>query len=167
MGLHYRDLDDRTRHHMLIGYEEELASENPYVSGRLSDRGRDLFPELMREAIRNGTDESLRAQLNDARLWRPGSSRDAAQRLAYCEFNTFYVRGLAYRLQAEHEHRCEIYRAGPAYAPRALCRSWEGVSRSIADVLAGHRRHYHGDVDVAVLSIPVGANCHHTIGRCA
>jgi hypothetical protein len=60
--LNFEELDDITRGFMLREFEAELAG-NPYISDGLSPEGRAALPNLMRETIRAGNEESLAAAL--------------------------------------------------------------------------------------------------------
>ena len=63
MGLQYTDLDDVTRAHMVAEYERDLAEDNIYISVRLSPQGVEDWPELLRTALAEGTDETLAAEI--------------------------------------------------------------------------------------------------------
>jgi len=51
MKANFEELGDVTRKFMLEEFELEQSSGIPYISPRLSDTGRKIFPELMRKAI--------------------------------------------------------------------------------------------------------------------
>jgi hypothetical protein len=167
---------------MLRRFEAEESSGNPYRSEALSEAGLANWPDLMRQAITDpdGNEVTLAAGLNRADYWqatetyvREGVSRQrrvnpiqASERLALTEFNTWYVAGLAARLQEEEEARCRVYRAGIPKWQSAACSAHEGQTYGVTEIIEGHRVGYwpppgaHGR-----LSIPVGPGCHHTIER--
>lgn len=128
MKANFGELDDITRKFILNEYEAEQHSGNPYISQHLSKAGKQIFPELMKNAILSGDAESLEMSLKYPKYWnekeeytRNGITRErkinvdqAAERLAFAEFNTWYVRGLTKRLLSEGIEKCQIYRAKDA-----------------------------------------------------
>jgi len=177
--FHFEELDTTTREWMLREFEAE-EDGSPYRSFRLCPEGSAAFPDVMREAIRNGNDVTLAASLCAPSLWLPGESyikngiartrrinpAKAAEALAITEFNTWYVRGLARRLLEEGEETCEVYRADTAWSPRYECLQHEGQCYPVRTIYDGHRARYWPEPgNPSALSIPVGPNCHHTIRR--
>jgi hypothetical protein len=77
MAIRFEELDAITRRYMLEEFETEEASGNPYRGKGLSDAGRDVFPALMRKAIRGGNEISLRQGLARQDYW---DHRDSADR---------------------------------------------------------------------------------------
>src|SRR5437016_1330879 len=101
MAMLFEELDSVTRRWMLSALIEEEASTSPYRSKVLSSEGLFAFPEMVRGAIEQGTEVDLATSLGVQKYWNltEGSSkrvnyRQAANRLAVVEFNTWYVRGL-------------------------------------------------------------------------
>lgn len=155
MAMNFEELDGVTRQRMLTELDAELAGPNPYLGRGLSVAGRAAFPALMREAIQGGNEESLAAALNRADYWNPTESyerngvtrerqvnvRQAAERLALTEFNTWYVRGLARRLLAtprdaiatHHVRNCDrsAYNRMRIREPRPK-RQWCSAARVLA-----------------------------------
>lgn len=182
MAMNFNELNGTTREWMLRRFEAEEFSGNPYRSEALSQAGLADWPDLMRQAITDpdGNEVTLAAGLNRAGYWqatetyvREGVSRQrrvnpiqASERLALTEFNTWYVAGLAARLQEEEVARCRVYRAGIPKWQSAACSAHEGQTYAVTEIIEGHRVGYwpppggHGR-----LSIPVGPGCHHTIER--
>lgn len=165
---------------MLEEFEAEEAGGNPYRGKGLSSSGTLAFPELMREAIRDGNEETLSASLQVAAYWNPMETyvrngvqrqrqvnvQQASERLALTEFNTWYVRGFAKRLLDEGVSECQAYRAAsPKWEP-ADCSQHEGQVFPVKVIYSGHRAKYWpepGNPDA--ISIPFGPGCHHTIRR--
>jgi hypothetical protein len=179
MAMVFEELDATTRLHMLDELETELTGSAPYLSRALSPAGVAAFPDLLREAVRTGTDLSLAQQLTSRILWnatesymRKGISHErnvnvaqVAERLGLTEFNTWYVRGLSARLMKEGVAQCQAYRAAePKWEP-SDCSAHEGQVYLVADIYRGHRARYWPKVDSTALSIPFGPGCHHTIRR--
>ncbi|WP_423925877.1 hypothetical protein [Candidatus Palauibacter sp.] len=180
MAMSFEELDEATRQCMLEEFELEIASENPYYGQNLSPMGREMFPELMRQAIRDGNEETLTAALNRASFWNPAEPhtrkgvvhqrrinvQQQSERLALTEFNTWYVRGLARRLLDEGVTQCQVYRAAvPKWRAPAACREHEGAIFPVSVIYEGHRARYWPTANLQAISIPFGPNCHHTIRR--
>jgi len=166
MPMDFRDLDETTRRHMVEALEEDEAAGVRW-SRLLNGRGLELYPQLMREAIRGGNEETLEAALTDGSLWRErdgGGKRvpvkASSRQLAVTEFGIMYTRGLCRRLKAEGETQCRIYRAGRGARMCHECTSWEGKLVDIDELLSNHRR-YGGPGP----RVPRGPNCHHSICR--
>ena len=179
MAMNFEELDDTTRRYMLQEFEAEIASDNPYFGRNLSAAGRAAFTELMRAAINEGNEETLGAALNRPVLWNEKETyerngvlrerrinvRQASERLALTEFNTWYVRGFARRLLDEGETRCQAYRAAqPKWEP-GDCATHENQVFSVREIYDGHRARYWPVVNESAVSIPFGPGCHHTIRR--
>lgn len=178
----FNELDEATRERMLRRFEAEESSGNPYRSEVLSQLGLADWPDIMRQAITDpeGSEVTLAHALNRPDYWqasetyvRNGIARQrgvnltqASERLAITEFNTWYVAGLAARLQEEGVADCRVYRAGvPKWQP-AECSVHEGQTYDVAQIIAGHRIGYWPPPGVVgQLSIPAGPGCHHTIER--
>lgn len=178
----FTDLDLTTRDWMLRRFEAEESGGNPYRSEVLSPLGLAHWPDVMRQAITDpdGSEVTLAAALNRADYWqaietyvrngmahqRRVNPAQASERLAITEFNTWYVAGLAARLQGEDVTHCRVYRAGiPKWQP-AGCSVHEGQIYLVAEIIAGHRIGYWPPPGVPDrLSIPAGPGCHHTIER--
>jgi hypothetical protein len=175
MSMNFTELDGITRGWMLKCFEAEEASGNPYRSEVLTELGLSEWPNIMRQAITapDGSEITLAAALSPPGYWRPtdahGHSVNAAQaseRLAITEFNTWYVAGLAARLQQEGETQCLVYRAGIPKWEAAGCSAHEGQAYALAEIIAGHRIGYWPPPGVrGELSIPAGPGCHHTVKR--
>ena len=124
MAMTYPELDEKTRAIMMSEFDAEQAGANPYRSKALSAHGQEVFPQLMREAIRQGTEVTLTAALAEISLWEPiekfmrdgvqcertRNIQQSAERLALTEFSTWYVRGLARRLMDEGVTKCQVCR---------------------------------------------------------
>lgn len=176
----FEELDSITRDWMLVEFQSEERSGNPYRSSRFSPLGSKTFPMEMEKAIKGGNEISLAYALSQHAYWQPSETftRDgsthkkrinpikAAEFLAYTEFNTWYVRGFARRLIEEKEEICQVYRAAPAWQPRGECVNHEGKIYRVQEIYIGHRaRYWPPPGNPSALSIPVGTNCHHSIRR--
>jgi hypothetical protein len=178
MSFNFEQLNEETRAAMLSEFESEQRSERPYFGKHLSVAGVAAFPNLMKVAIVTGDEVWLADHLDNPLYWNPTENyerdgivrakrinlRQASERLANSEFNTWYVRGLARCGMQNGIELCEVYRAAqPKWEP-ADCKEHEGVEFRVADVYFGHRAKYWpepGNPDA--LSVPFGPGCHHTI----
>lgn len=178
----FNELDETTREWMLRCFEAEESGGNPYRSDVLSQLGLARWPDIMRQVITDadGSEVTLAATLNRPEYWqeteeyiRNGIARQrsvnptqASERLAITEFNTWYVAGLAARLQEEGVTKCRVYRGGIPKWQQAECSVHEGQTYAVAEIIAGHRIGYWPRPGVpGRLSIPAGPGCHHTIER--
>ena len=133
----------------------------------------------MREAINTGDEETLGAALNCMYFWnemetyerngvvreRRINVRQASERLALTEFNTWYVRGFTKRLINEGVTHCQAYRAAqPKWEP-ADCTAHENQVFAVQEIYEGHRARYWPVGNPAAVSIPFGPGCHHTVRR--
>jgi hypothetical protein len=181
--FHLHESDVRTE--MLNAWHEEWADlsanwpqdKRPYGK-QLTDAGWAAFEQAMPEALASKDDDWLVGEMSSAVCWMDKSPRktksgitmvnynkqDALERLCFGEFNIASIRGLARALFAQGETACLVYRADPAYVPRAECSSWEGRTFPLVDVIAGHRaRYFPPPGDQMAFSVPSGPNCHHSI----
>jgi hypothetical protein len=177
MSFRFEQLDDETRKWMLIEFEAEQRIGG-YRGRNLSRLGEAAFPELMRAAITQGNEQTLIIALTQETYWsdtepyerngmvrlRKINVRQAAERLAVTEFNTWYVRGLTRRATEEGITKCEVYRADdPKWQP-AECAMHEGVLLDVKQVYEGHRaKHWPEPGDPTAISVPFGPGCHHSI----
>jgi len=179
MKANFEELDQKTREFMLEEFETEQSSGNPYISPLLSDSGREVFLELTKKAIVSEDEEFLSISLSKQEYWkekqeytRDGITREkrinfnqAAERLGFSEFNTWYVRGLAKKLITEGVRKCQIYRAKkPKWEP-AECSKHEGQIVDAKVIYEGHRTKYWPEKNDYAFSIPAQPGCHHTIRR--
>ena len=179
MKANFEELDKETREFMLEEFETEQNSGNPFTGHLLSDTGRELFPELIKKAIVSEDEEFLVISLSRQEYWkekqeytRDGITREkrinfnqAAERLGFSEFNTWYVRGLARKLITEGVKKCQIYRAKKAKGEPGECSKHEGQIVDVKIIYKGHRAKYWPKKNDSAFSIPAQPGCHHTIRR--
>lgn len=178
--MNFEELDNKTRENMLIEFDKEINSGNPYLSKNLSEIGKSKFPGLMRDAIKKGTEITLYESLLKPEYWvseesytRNGITKrrkvnylQSASRLAITEFSTWYVAGLAKKLLDEGEENCEVYQGQkPKWEP-GDCANHEGKIVSVKEIYDNHRLRYWPEPgDDTKFSIPFGPGCHHIIKR--
>ena len=169
MGLHLDNLDKMTRQYMTEELERDVKNGRLYLSPRLSEKGKKDYESLLRQAIRNGNDETLAQALrSDGRLMsierkrkRSGGATNArvpaiaAETLAEGEFNRFYIRGLCLRAIEEGIPELVIYRAKEVANPRPESQRMIGNTISAKALLDDLRAHI--GVDTA-LGLPAGPN---------
>jgi hypothetical protein len=178
--FHFEELDLITRKWMLEEFLSEQRNPDPYRSPRLTSTGLTAFPVHMETAIKDGDETSLAFALLNSDYWlseelgRRGTKvfpkridpKVAAPVLAFAEFNTWYVRGLARRLMEENVQKCQVYRAAHASRPRGECAQHEEQIYNVKDIYDGHRaRYWPQPGNPSAFCIPVGTNCHHSIRR--
>lgn len=132
MTLALQNLDTLTRSFMLEEFERDFTGGVLYLSDRLTETGRNIYPRLLREAIESGDDTSLATEIRRLNCLKAVEPRrtpsggvttarvpvNAHETLAEGEFNRFYIRALCRRVLGEGG-QLEIYRAKPVSSPRA------------------------------------------------
>jgi DNA repair photolyase len=132
MALHYYNLDERTRLLMADELDFDIAHNQVHISPFLSGQGQRDYVNLLRQAIRSGTDETLEKDLRAyrritralPRRKRQGgfgiaaTPENAAQNLAEGEFNRYYIRALARRAMEDGISELIVYRAKRVRRPR-------------------------------------------------
>jgi hypothetical protein len=133
MGLKYLDLDAETRTYMVEEIDMDVASDKIYRSSYLSQRAQGNWPDMLRDAAQNGTDDTLAAALRNPGMLNATTPRrkpkggyviakvpyTAPETLAEGEFNRYFVRGLCRRAIANGIARLEVYRAKTVFEPRS------------------------------------------------
>jgi hypothetical protein len=171
MTLYFENLDDRTRQLMLDEMEYDIENNQLHISPFLSGQGERDYPNLLREAIQNGNDETLAQSLREHRrilktLPRrqpkaggysiAATPENAAQVLAESEFNRYYIRALARRAIEDGISELVVYRAKPARNPRPESEARVETTLSPEALLEDLRAH-PGD-EPPTLGVPSGPN---------
>jgi hypothetical protein len=156
MTLFYYNLDDRTRQLMLEEMEYDIAKNQLHISPFLSGQGQRDYPNLLREAMQSGTDETLAENLRSHRrisraLPRRNKQKggyllasvpeNAAEIVAEGEFNRFYIRALARRAIEDGIPELVIYRAKQSRKPRRQSEALVETTLAPQDLLADLRAH--------------------------
>lgn len=169
MALELVNLDDSTRQHMLAELDRDIEDDKLYCGKYLSETGAERYPQLFREAIEQGTDETLATALQAPGIFmthhqrrKPSGGfteakvpRTANVTLAEGEFNRFYLRGLCSRAIANNEGMIEIFRARPSSQPRPESEALIGHQLDPAELLEDLR--VNTGVDTA-FGLPPGPN---------
>jgi len=130
----FENLDETTRRYMLIEVEQAIKTSQLHLSRRFTAQGRESYPDLLREAVRTGSEDSLAAALHqqqcfeEREVYGTGTRRvpaSAARTFAEGEFNTFYMRGVCHRAIQEG-CQVEVYRAKEGVTTRSASKLVEG-----------------------------------------
>ncbi|GJM43285.1 MAG: hypothetical protein DHS20C21_01270 [Gemmatimonadota bacterium] len=169
MGLDYRNLDARTRELMLAEIDRDISESTLYLSDNLSPQGRAEYPDLIRDAARSGSDETLalaiRSRLNAREKPRalktggfskpPVMRSNAHQMLGEGEFNRFYIRALCVRAIQDGVPHVIVFRAKAVRRARSASEEMIGQGMPAEGLLADLRNRQ--GVDTA-LGLPPGPN---------
>lgn len=130
MVFEFRNLDETTRLLMIKEFDSDVMSNSLYISPRLSEQGRKDFPVLLRNALANGTIETLEASifpfmhLNyedfqpvDAFSWKRRKMPRNAIKLLALEFNYYYMIAICRRAIKENR-KIRVYRGRISLNPR-------------------------------------------------
>ncbi len=155
MSLKFENLDDETRRLMEveIAADIEEGKREPtrglYVSSYLNERGVELWPDLLLEAARTGSEDTLARELDRHGCFKTEVERrkpsggyttarvpvTAAQTLAESQFNMYYMRALAARA-LDSEAGLIVYRAKQVENPRQTSEQMIGATLNAAEVQA-------------------------------
>jgi hypothetical protein len=169
MGLLYENLDERTRQLMLEELEQDIRANRLHISPVLSGQGQRDYPNLLREAIQSGTDDTLAQNLlRQRRLARTQDRRKpqggytiasvpeaAAETLAQSEFNRYYIRAVSRRALEAGLAEVVVYRARPSRQPRPESEALVETTLPAEALLADLRAH---PGEGGALGMPPGPN---------
>lgn len=161
------NLED-VRAEMLEEYEMDVAAQKLYCSERLTDRGEEQYPELLREAILSHDETWLARELNRRGLIKSQEGRrnrsggyslvsvpvTAAETFAEGEFNRFYIRGVCKAAINAGKSSVKIYRAKSVRQPRELSSRLIGTTIEAQELLNDLRR----TTSVDTVGVPGGPN---------
>jgi hypothetical protein len=169
MSLQLINLDERTRVFMLDEFRSDVSNGRLYVSPRLTERGRELYAQLLEKAVKEHNDTWLANQLRINGLIKTHEQRrrptggistvkvsvNAAETLAEGEINRFYIRGLCLRAKEDGLPEVLVYRAKEVMNPRRESELLIGRTFPVEKVLEDIRA--NPGVDTA-LGLPPGPN---------
>jgi hypothetical protein len=157
MPFNFHDLTIETRTKMVGEIDLAISQGNLYLSGRVSGDGRAQWGGLIREAAKNGTEETLRDAILGLGLLNEDDKpsvtsksgvkkmpTDAAAVLAEGEFNRFYIRGICLMATERGEAEVEVYRAKAVGSSRPESDAMIGQRLSASDFLAELRTKFGG-----------------------
>lgn len=169
MTLRLVNLDKNTREFMISELELDISNHVLYISPRLTLKGKKQYPDLLRQSIQSGNDDSLANALRSEGMLEDHENRhtpsggitrakvpsNAANILAEGEFNRFYCRGLCRRAIENNMPKIEVYRAKEVTTPRPGSQEKIGILLEARAVLDDLRRSQGVE---PVLGIPPGPN---------
>jgi len=155
MGLYYENLDARTRQLMLDEMDLDIAQNHLTISPYLSGQGVRDYPQLLRQAMESGSDDTLAAALGQQRRLLRSTTRrkpehgyaivsvphNAAELIAESEFNRYYIRALALRAIESGVRELVVVRARRVAQPRAQSEALLETTLDPADILEDLRSH--------------------------
>jgi hypothetical protein len=137
--FNFPELDSQTRALMLQEIDRDAAA--PYLSDRLTPKGRESFPELIRLAAATGTEQELVSELDAHGLVAESAPRNAGELFGSSEFNRFYIRAICLRANAHGSNDVLIIRARPSKNPRPQSDARVGERMAAQTVLDDLRLH--------------------------
>lgn len=169
MALSYRNLDEKTRFFMLEEIRFDINRDCLYISGRLNEYGRQVYPALLIESARTGNDTDLADALRNGDCFNPTYQRkkpkggysqvqmpsNAPESLAEGEFNRFYIRALCRKVIDERAGALRVYRARPSTTPRPESERMVGTLVNAEALLSDLRQNIGIDTH---LGVPQGPN---------
>ena len=175
VGISYESLDADVRKCMLGELQRDIANGSLYMGKRLTEEGRDQWPDLLREAIANHDDNWLANELRTRQLVKAREERrrngkvtfakipvTAPDTLAEGEFNRFYARGLCLDVLNTGGTEVEVYR-GKAVS-RARSQSVAMIGQVVPAVALLDDLRTSPGMDTA-LGLPPGPNSGLTVRR--
>jgi hypothetical protein len=141
--FHFENLDDTTRYYMLLEVEESIKTSQLHLSQRFTTQGKELYPNLLREAVRSGDEGSLATALEQHQCFAEQEpygtgtrrvSASAARTFAEGQFNAFYMRGVCHRA-IQKGGQVEVYRAKQVMTERPASRYKDGQQLDPKQVL--------------------------------
>jgi hypothetical protein len=155
VGLLYENLDERTRRLMLDEMNLDITDNKLSISPYFSGQGVHDYPNLLRQAIESGDDNSLAAALSEqGRILRSYTRHtpshgysivtipaNAAEVVAESEFNRYYIRALARRAIEDGLQELIVIRAKAVTEPRPQSEALVETALNPRDVLEDLRQH--------------------------
>ena len=167
VGLYYENLDERTRRLMLDEMNLDVTENKLNISPYFSGQGVHDYPNMLRQAIESGDDNSLAAALSEQRrILRSYTRRtpsngysivtippNAAEVVAEGEFNRYYIRALARRAIEDGIQELIVIRAKPVAQPRPQSEALIETTLNPRDILEDLRQH---PGEPSSLGVPAG-----------
>lgn len=167
MAFNFLDLEQNVRELMLSEVEYDVKNNKLYLSKRFSVDGQTQYLDLLKEAIKNGTEESLGRSLAIPGFFNSEETRntqkgtitakipvDAPFIFAEGEFNRFYMRSACLKAITESKE-VEVYRAKDVANARTESQMKIGQKINPKNLLEDLRKNV--GVDTA-LGLPPGPN---------
>lgn len=117
-----KHLGDHLQHNirrlMLLELLWSCQHDAVYLSKYLTQAGRDVYPQLLAQALESGSPNSLCDALNAPNLWREGAPRNSVQTFAWDEFNKYYMRALCHWILEHSGYEITVVRGRHSGAHR-------------------------------------------------
>lgn len=176
MSIRYESLDEAVRSAMVRELESDVANGTLYISPRLTEAGKEAWPQLLRQAAEKYDDSWLASELCSRGFIRTTEQRrkpkggytmakvphTAPDTLAEGEFNRLYSRGLCAEVLASGGTEVEVYRGKEVQNPRPESEAMIGRRLSAQNLLEDLRTSQ--GVEPA-LGLPPGPNSGLTVRR--
>ncbi|QIK54463.1 hypothetical protein G7051_08965 [Dysgonomonas sp. HDW5B] len=126
--FNFLDLTDDVRQLMVEEINNDIAEEKLYISERLNEAGKEVYPNFLLETAIQGNEELLTSLLESDEYFNSTYLRqnkpvkmpsNAASLLAQSEFNRFYIRAVCRASINQNISEVEIYRARESSWARA------------------------------------------------
>lgn len=139
--FNFLDLTEDIRQLMIGEINADISEGQLFISGRLNQKGQDVYPLILINAVENGDEESLQEELDENNLFNSQEMRgdkmvkvpsNASKLLAQSEFNRYYIRAVCLKSIEKGLDEVEIYRARESSSSRS-----ESDSRIGEKIIAG------------------------------
>lgn len=140
----FRNLDSRTRGHMLSELDRDMAGDGVFESRRFTSLGRAAYADLLRAAVTDGSEQTLASALSrpgyfateELRRGKPVTVPFTAPlTFAEGEFNRYYARGTCLRALEDGHNNVVIYRAKEVDDPRPTSEALIGTQVAATTLL--------------------------------
>lgn len=141
----FKHMSSELRQYMLSEIEYDLSYSQLYISSRLTNVGRDDYPNLLKEAVNSHDENWFAVQLTqDGRLNHYEQGRgmkpkrvpsNAHTTLAESQFNLYYMRGLCVYADSQEMSELVVCRYKDVRNPRSSSNQILGDLVSVQDAL--------------------------------
>jgi len=113
----FPDLSEDIRTLMLNEVQHDISKRTFFYNPRFNANGRKVYMPALKEAIANGSEETLQAALEDGENFNKYEahgkkvSGSAAMTFAQAEFNRYYCRAICVKTLEQQEKKVEVFRA--------------------------------------------------------
>ncbi|MBS1618446.1 MAG: hypothetical protein JST76_08000 [Bacteroidetes bacterium] len=169
MAFNFHNLNLDTRKAMLEELQRDVDTKVLYLSKRFNNNGVELYPNLLKVALEDGTEVTLSGDLNANNCFKEFEDRidkktgsvkaakvpiTASQMFAEGEFNRFYIRAICL-LAIDKGQKIEVYRARHSDNPRPDSEVLIGKQFDPSHILNDLRANIGIDT---ILGLPAGPN---------
>ncbi|WP_371802625.1 hypothetical protein [Candidatus Lokiarchaeum ossiferum] len=159
IGLKLENLDEKTRQLMDEEFKLDQKNKKLYFSPRLSEKGENMYQNLLENAILYGNDTTLATELKtedaikvkEKRMMAMGGvilvdvPKNANEALAEGEFNRYYIRAMCRKAIDTGIKKLQIYNANPERETPAEYKQLIGKHLDPKELLNDLRNHSYVD----------------------